>query len=179
MKRLLSHPGAGPVRRSASGFTLIELMVVVVLGIIVIVVGSIGVARAFEAAKIRSEVRNINELVSAAHGLRSPTGYPPNMIGLLRGMGQLPPAFADPGGNLLINAWGGEINLATPAHLALTVTVDGLPSGVCTRLARNFLESNRFQVVIEGTPIPEGDLLQADSSCSGNENATLELMHNS
>lgn len=179
MKRLLTQPGTVPVRRPVSGFTLIELMVVVVLGIIVIVIGSVGVGRALEAAKVRTEVRNLNELVSAAQGLRSANGYPSNMIELLRSMGQLPPAFADPGGDVLINAWGGEIGLSSPAHLALAVTLDGLPSGACTRLARNFLEADRLGVVVQGTQIPEGDLQRAEQSCSGAESATLELMHNS
>lgn len=179
MKRLPAHRGAVPARRTAPGFTLIELMVTVVIGIIVIVIGSVSVARALESAKVRSEVRNLNELVSAAHGLRSPSGYPSNMIEILRGMEQLPPAFADPGGDVLINAWGGPIELSSPTHHALTVAVGGLPRGACTRLARNFIESNRLQVVIQGSQIPEGDLAQAESSCSSVDSATLELMHNS
>lgn len=174
-----SHLVAVPAPRAAQGFTLIELMVVLVMGVIVIVIASIGVGRALESAKVRTEVRNINELVSAAHSLRSSAGYPQDMIQVLRSMGQLPPAFADPGGAVLINAWGGQIGLGSPAHHALAVTIDGLPRGACSRLARNFLQSNRMQVVIQGDHIAEGDSAQAESRCSADDGATLELMHNS
>lgn len=174
-----SHSVAVPVYRAAPGFTLIEIMVTLVLGIIVIAIATVGIGRTLESTKIRSEVRNINELVSAAHGLRSPTGYPQDMIPVLRSMGQLPPAFADPGGDVLINAWGGQINLRSQTHLGLSVTLDGLPGGACSRLARNFLESQRLQVVIQGAHIPHGDTSQAESSCSAADGATLELIHNS
>lgn len=169
---------ASPVRKNCGGFTLMEVMVTLVLGVIVIVVGSVGVGQALEATKVRSEVKNLNELLSAAQGLRSPAGYPAGMISLLRGMKQLPPAFADPGGDTLVNAWGGDIELTSTSHATLVLTIDGLPGGACARLARRFVGSDRVQVRVGGQQIPQLDLEQAELRCQTEGGAQIELVHN-
>lgn len=172
---------ARPVR-ALSGFTLIEVLVVLVMGIIVLGVGAVGVAKALESSKVRTEARNLNELISVAQSLRSPSGYPTGMIVLLRQMRKLPPAFADLGGNELVNSWGGALTLDRDGYAGFRVELTDIPNGPCVHLAATMAKGNHIGVEVAGTPLGNSSMDQvvdaAGDLCTSDTNNTLSLIYN-
>lgn len=176
---------ATPITRSSraiGGFTLIELVVVLVLGIILVVVGAVGVARALESSKVRTEARNLNELIAATQSLRSPSGYPSGMISLLRQMRKLPPAFADLGGNTLVNSWGGSLTLEPAGYGGFQIDLTKLPEGPCVHLAASMATGNHIGVQVSGTPLVTSSMDEvvnaAGDLCVSGTTNTLSLIHN-
>lgn len=170
---------AGSVRtRAQQGFTLLELVVAVAIGILVIALGSAAVGQAFRASKVWTQASALQELIGAAATVRSANGYPARLIPSLRSGGLIPGDFHDPGGDTLTHQWGGAIHFTSSGNNDLVLRLEALPPTACAALARRLATSDRYVVDAGGQLIPAGDIAAAAAACA-NDPSTLRLTINS
>lgn len=162
-------------KSNEKGFTLIEVMVVLVIGIIVIAVAAGGIGRAFASNEATTETRNINDLMANIQTLKGSDGYDSVNMALLARVDGIPASLtnSDTGSNVL-NSWSGAVTV-TGNENAFTISYAGVPEAACIQLATKTAEAGALNVHVGGTAV--GNAKDASDNCTGTAN-TMTFTYN-
>lgn len=157
------------------GFTLIEVMVVLIIGIIIIAVAAAGIGKVFASSEASTESRNINDLIAAAQVLKGGAGYPVDMIPTLRATDTIPTSLTDDGTNVT-NSWDGAVTVAGAGN-SFTISYAAVPAPACIQIAQKVAEAGSVTVNVGATAMDPASATalsaQATTACS---NATSNAM---
>lgn len=136
-------------RRQAAGFTLIEILVVLVIGLLITVAAAASFGRVFASNDTSNESRNVHAMMAAGHSLRGPGGYPADLMPILRSNGDLPSYGTDNGG-YSTHAWGGVVS-AVGSTSSFQVSYASVPKQPCVSFAPKVADAKGVTVTINGT----------------------------
>lgn len=156
------------------GFTLIEIMVVLVLGIIIVAVAAGGVGRAFSSNDATTEVRNIHDLMTNIQSLKGTDGYSSVSTQLLYRVDGLPTPLTTTDGTSVLNSWDGAVTVNGSAT-AFTVNYAGVPAASCIQIATKIAEAGVMNVHVGSTAVTTS--AQANTGCAADTN-TMSFTYN-
>lgn len=157
-------------KRNARGFTLIEIMVVLVIGIIVIAVAAAGIGRAFSSNEATTETRNINDLMANIQTLKGQDGYTSVDMPLLARVDGIPPSLTNSDtGTDVRNSWNGTVSVEGDEN-TFTISYTGVPEAACIQVAAKIAEAGALRVERSGSAVTNaGDAAEQCSSGNSNE----------
>lgn len=148
-------------KKSQAGATMIEIMIVVVVGLI-IVVAAVALGRdGSRSSKTSAEVNGVSQLFSRVPGLRSNSGYGANnadLIPALRLNKMIPAQFTDSGSGL-VNQYGGAVQV-TSTGVGYRLVDAGLPAEACAAVAQR-MSSSAVTTSINGGAAITGEVTSA------------------
>lgn len=138
----------------AQGFTLTEVLAVLVVGVLVMAVVAAGISKAFGSNEIVAESRNIHDLLAASRGTREPTGFPSDLLAVLEASGNLSGLSSDGAGNYF-HTWNGPVTVAGNTG-SFVITYGAVPYAACIKLAAKIAQAGAIAVQVNGAPIVLG-----------------------
>lgn len=162
-------------KRNERGFTLIEVMVVLVIGIIVIAVAAGGIGRAFSSNEATTETRNINDLMANIQTLKGQDGYASVDMALLARVDGIPTSLTNSDTGIEVrNSWNGDVSVGGEEN-SFTITYAGVPESSCIQLATKIAEAGALAVTANTEDVTNaGD---AAGSCSSGNSNTLAFRY--
>lgn len=154
-------------RRKQGGFSLVELMLVIGIGVLITIVAISLYGAAAERQKVSRVVNEYSSLVASINGLYANS---PNYTGLTDAVvingADLPKGMYDPAGPTLLYPWGTmTVAPAGAGNHQFTVTYnDGMPEKSCVTFVTTLLNSVE-QITVGGTPVTNQS--DAVSACAG------------
>lgn len=162
-------------KRNARGFTLIEVMVVLVIGIIVIAVAAGGIGRAFSSNEATTETRNINDLMANIQTLKGRDGYSSVDMALLARVDGIPTSLTNSDtGTGVLNSWNGAVTVEGDEN-SFTITYAGVPEASCIQLGTKIAEAGALAVTANSTAVTSAG--EAASSCNSGNSNTLAFRY--
>lgn len=162
-------------RSNQRGFTLIEIMVVLVIGIIVIAVAAGGIGRAFSSNEATTETRNINDLMANIQTLKGQNGYSDISMELLARVDGIPTSLTNSDtGDEVRNSWNGVVDVSGDAN-SFTISYAGVPESACIQLATKIAEAGAMSV--EANEQTVLDAANAADQCSSGNNNGLNFTY--
>jgi type II secretory pathway pseudopilin PulG len=124
-----------PHGEGQGGFTLIEALVVMIVGIVILAAAAAGIGKLFHASEISTEANHITQITANVKNLRGPKGYQ----GLTNEMAvkykAIPADMAvSADGKSIFNSWKGAVTVAASGDRAFSITYDGVPPEACQQL---------------------------------------------
>lgn len=119
------------------GFSLIELLIVIVIAGIAIAVLGPRIAKSFGGSEANDELQNIQAILGSARELKGPTGYGANgtsLVEALNSKNAIPGSWTYSGG-VLRNVWGGTVTITANNSGGFTITSAEVPAPACNSLA--------------------------------------------
>ncbi|WP_080939881.1 type 4 pilus major pilin [Chromobacterium violaceum] len=167
--------------RKQSGFTLIEALVVMIVGVVVLATAAAGMTKLFRASEISTEAQDITSMAASLKSLKSGTqGY----VGLDTKMGvqmKIPPQNMLQDASTVKNVWGGAVEFGvandTSGNVgqAFTIAYKAVPAEACGQLAQK-LRGAGFQSISVGDGdktvklTPVSTLAEVSDACKGDTN---------
>lgn len=162
-------------KSNEKGFTLIEVMVVLVIGIIVIAVAAGGIGRAFASNEATTETRNINDLMANIQTLKGSDGYSSVNMALLARVDGIPASLTNSDtGTDVLNSWSGAVTVKGNAN-AFTISYAAVPEAACIQLATKTAEAGALIVHVGGTRVESA--ADASANCGATPN-TMAFTYN-
>ena len=164
-----------PIRsKTQSGFTAIELLIVIVVGLVIAAVAGGRIAGLFGKSDEATESGNYQSLIAAAKSLRTNQGYGTTGTNLVPSMIAIKaiPSLMTVSAGKLYNTWNGEVTLVSTG-IGYTVSTAGLPSDMCIKIAKGMSGSGSIvKTTINGGAAINGqvDVATATTQCSTETN---------
>lgn len=157
------------------GFTLIEVLVVLVIGLLITVAAAASFGRVFSNNDVSGEARNIHTMMAAGRALHGPGGYPADLMPVLKSNGDLPKYATDNGGNS-VHTWGGVVT-ALGTNSGFEVAYASVPKPPCVAFSPKVADAKAVIVNINGTDLSpsSSDSLttQAEQLCLNSARGSL------
>lgn len=167
-------------RKSQAGFTMIEAMIAIVIGLVVVGAAVALSGDGTRSSRVQGEVTSLGQLFSQIPNLRSNSGYGANGTNLVPALRQnkaIPAQISDTG-TTLANKWGGAITV-TSNGLGYVVSTAGLPPEGCANVAQRLSGSALSTSINGGAPITgEVTSAVATAQCSNATNTLAFTSHN-
>ncbi|SOO14149.1 type 4 pilus major pilin [Xanthomonas citri] len=160
------------IGRSARGFSLVEIMIVIaIIGILLVFVGP-RIIRTFSNSSITKESTNVRDLMTAGNAYRESGGLGPsgtNAVPLLIQNGDLPSSWRVTGG-IPMSAWNSDVKV-TISGIGLSIEYTGVPAKDCIKFATK-TSAEDFQTTVNGTAM-QGTMpaTVAASACTATANS--------
>lgn len=155
-------------KKRESGFTLIEVMVVMVIGIVIIAVATGGVRRAFAGNEVNTETRNVNDLMANIQAMKGVDGFSSISTQLLHRVHGIPTALSTTDGTSVLNSWNGAVTIRGNGT-AFTINYAAVPESACIQLATKIAEAGAMRVHVGSTPITNSG--EASGACTSSSNS--------
>lgn len=158
--------------KGQSGFTLIETIIVLIIAIVVIGGAAKMASKGFSSSKLADTEQNLLVMRADIQGMfTSSNDYTGLDNSLVIKAGLAPKSFIK--ANALVNAWGGDINIATDAsNASWSIEFTNIPQEECTKLAV-FQPDAWLSVSVNGSDVSGGDVSAATSSCGESNTITF------
>lgn len=156
-------------RSKQTGFTLIEILVVLVIGIIIIAAAAASFGKTFSSNDVATEARNITEVIANARTLKEASGYPTDLVPSLKATGGLPSSYSVGAAGAVSHTWGGAVTVPGSGR-TYSVNYAAVPADACVKLAPKVAGTGAVKVSVNGTNLdPNGTdtlTVQADTACT-------------
>jgi len=163
-------PRRGALRRAQRGFTALELIVVLIVGLGVIAVVASKFDMLFGGSNVNEEVSDIGTLLANTKGLKTVSGYGvsgTNLIPQLIAAGGIPKNMSIVSG-VLYNTWGGTVAV-TSTGPGFSIGYTGTPEEACVKLSTKANKGGTFaSVKVNSAASVSGEYTsaQATTDCS-------------
>lgn len=149
--------------RNQSGFTIIEVLVVLIVGLGILAMSTGKIDMLFGSSGLAEEVSNINTLLPNIKSLKSSSGYGAagtDLTTQLSAIGGIPKNITVVS-NVMYNSWNGAITPASTG-IGFTITDNALPQDVCIKMATKSSKSGAFSSIqINGNAAIVGEITSA------------------
>lgn len=151
--------------KSCAGFTLLDALGALLVGLVVISVVSSMINSTFSNSKISETEQNLIALRMQIQQLYSGQSNYDGLDNALAIQSGIAPKVFIKGADLG-NAWGGTVTLeSVPADAAFSIQFTGIPQNECTKLSL-FQSEAWLSVTVNGSVLGEGLVNEAADACS-------------
>lgn len=161
----------GDFVRDETGFTLIEALVVMVVGVAVLAGAAAGIGRLFAASNITTEAQNITLIAANVKGMKDgPNGYTALNNGTALQFKAIPENMTVTGSGdsaKISNLWNGEVTLKPTADKkSFDINYADVPEDACKQLALKLKGGGWEKLAAGGKPIaPSATLVDINTAC--------------
>ena len=159
-------------RQGQYGFTVLEAVIVLIIaGFIISNVAKMS-SKGFSSSKLTDTEQNLLVMRADIQGMfTSSNDYSGLDNALVIKAGLVPKSFIK--ANTLVNAWGGDINIATDAsNASWSIEFTKIPQEECTKLAV-FQPDAWLNVSVNGSDVSGGDVSAATNACGESNTITF------
>lgn len=163
MDQICKERGVTVARKSSKkGFTAIEVIVVLIVGLGIIALSASNIDKLFGGSTMTAELSNINTMAANIKSLKTSAGYAnadtTNFLAVpLRGVNGVPSNMLYSGGTIT-NGWGGSVtvqtadatgaaNSTTVSQPGFMITYNRVPQAACVRLGNQAVSSGTFAII--------------------------------
>lgn len=161
----------GGVLKDQSGFTLIEALVVMVVGVAVLAGAAAGIGRLFAASNVSTEAQNITLIATNIQSMKDgPQGYKALSMATAKAFNVIPGNMTVSGDDkspVVTNVWNGTVTFAPVAgDKSFDITYEGVPAEACNQLALK-LKGGGWEAMQAGSASikAESTLADIDKAC--------------
>ncbi|WP_321876063.1 type 4 pilus major pilin [Burkholderia cenocepacia] len=166
--------------RDEAGFTLIEALVVMVVGVAVLAGAAAGIGRLFSASNVTTEAQNITMIAANVKGMKDgPNGYTALSNGTALKFKAIPENMTISGENIT-NLWNGAVTLTpTNSGKSFNIAYASVPADACKQIALK-LKGGGWEKLAAGkkgdTEIkPSAGLADIDAACADKDGAGVTM----
>ncbi|EMR7683784.1 prepilin-type N-terminal cleavage/methylation domain-containing protein [Yersinia enterocolitica] len=161
------------------GFTLIESMVVMIVGVMILASSATGINKLFVANNVSTESQNIQTIAENMKVVASSEGGYGDINDLKTVISlKVIPSNMKNDGIVVKNVWGGDINITT-TNDTYTLSYPSVPVEECIQIVSKLRNAswNALSAIAEGagsiTITPKSTLYDIQLACGNNHKATL------
>jgi len=158
---------------SQEGFTIIELLIVIAVGVLILAGVATLIQKAFAGSNLTKETQNINLIMTEMRSIRSAAGYgakDANLVPLMISLELAPAGLVS--GNALMNSWNGSVKVKSTVT-SFAIEYEKVPKEDCAKLATNLSQAGTFVSIAVGGTTKVGPIsaAEAETLCTDkNEN---------
>lgn len=136
------------MRKSERGFTALELIVVLTVGISIITWSASTISQLYGSFKTTQAMDNITQLTVAAHSLKGVSGYDAgkDLMPTLTAAKLIPEGMGRSRAGKATNVWGGYVKLVSD-YGQMTLSYSKVTPSACIRLANSLLSRGSFSAI--------------------------------
>ncbi len=155
---------------SQKGFTLIEALVVMIVGIVILAAAAAGIGKLFRTSEISTEAANVTQMAANLRSLKNgANGYSGLTTKLAIQYKAIPANMTqDAGAGSVFNSWNGAVTIGTAAtNQEYTISYAGVPDDACMQLAQKLANAG-WSTVKAGTKTltPTSSLSDIQAGCT-------------
>ncbi|MBB5390527.1 MULTISPECIES: type 4 pilus major pilin [unclassified Herbaspirillum] len=162
------------------GFTLIEALVVMIVGIVILAAAAAGIGKLFRSSEISTEAQNITQIAASVRGLKSGVGGYKGLDNTLAIQYKAIPAnmAQDADAGIILNVWTGKVAIKSlQDDQAFSITYPKVPEEACQQLLLK-LRSGGWASVTSGEGggkaiTPSSSLSDIQAACTSPDSNTL------
>lgn len=161
-------------RAKQKGFTLIELVIGLIIGIVIVAIAIAGIGNATSKSDVSGDIQGVSQLYANVKSLRGNGGYGTsgtNLVPALIAMNAVPKTINNDGTNLT-NAWNGAITV-TSTGVGYSVSSAGLPKEACIEEGAKLSRGAGTTKIGTTTVTGEVSTIAATTSCSAATNTVV------
>jgi prepilin-type N-terminal cleavage/methylation domain-containing protein len=127
------------LRRSKrqAGFTLIEALVVMMVGVVVLAGAAAGIGKLFRSSEISAEASNITQMAASLRSMKNGSaGYTGLTNAVAVSYRAIPANMAQAADGTITNSWGGGVTItAGSSNQSFSIAYANVPAEACQQLA--------------------------------------------
>ena len=159
------------------GFTLIEALVVMIVGIVILAAAAAGIGKLFRSSEISTEAENITQMSATLKNLKNgANGYDGLSNKLAVDYKAVPATMTssvDGDSTKLFNTWNGPVDISpTSGNQAFQISYGLVPSEACQQLALKLRNAGWSSLTADGTEIKSDTGLAAIATACSKEGGT-------
>ncbi|MBB5390522.1 MULTISPECIES: type 4 pilus major pilin [unclassified Herbaspirillum] len=162
------------------GFTLIEALVVMIVGIVILAAAAAGIGKLFRSSEIATESGNITQIAASVRALKSGVdGYKGLDNALAIQYKAIPSNMAqDAKTGAILNVWTGQVDIKASANdQAFSITYPKVPEEACQQLLLKLRSGGWASVTTGGEGgqaiTPSSSLADVRKACASPDSNTL------
>ena len=139
-----------------NGFTLIEALVVMIVGIVILAAAAAGIGKLYRASEIAEEASNITQMRAQLNELVKYGGSRDITTTALAIQFKIIPSNMTYQGGLVSNVWGGIVTITASQKKARNVSIgySGVPAEACQQLVLKLANTGWAYININDETIP-------------------------
>lgn len=152
-------------KKLQAGFTAVEMIVVLVVGILLLAAGGATIGKMFDSTQNQQEISNLTQLIVNTKNLRGSGGYGaattdlvPSLIATNGIPKTMPVVSGDPK-----NAWNGTITVVSTGA-GFTITTPSVPKAPCIELATKLSRGGALTTKVGTTTAVVGEMATATAT---------------
>ena len=161
------------------GFTLIEALVVMIVGIVILAAAAAGIGKLFRSSEISTEAENITQMSATLKNLKNGANGYAGLSNQLAVQYKAVPATmtssSDDKGTKLFNTWNGEVKIEPALGAqAFQISYADVPAEACQQLSLKLRNAGWSSMTAGGTAItPATSLTEIGTACGSDKNALV------
>jgi len=158
-----------PCRERQGGFTLIEALCVLIVGVTVLAASAAGIGSLFRTSEIATEASNILLMRDGLKNLSNGKEYFAGINNALAIQYKAVPPNMAKNGNKIFNAWNGDVNIgATDSNKVFFIDYYKVPAEACQKLVLKLRSSEWKRIEVNSVAVPDGvTLADLGKRCAG------------
>ncbi|VVE75197.1 Major structural subunit of bundle-forming pilus [Pandoraea anapnoica] len=160
-----------------SGFTLIEALVVMIVGVVILAAAAAGIGKLFSTSDISTEANNITQMQANTKSVKNGgQGYKGLNNTIAQQYNIVPVNMAqDTTAHTISNAWNGAVVFGTASgDQAYTIVYNQVPTEACTQLAQKLSTAGWGSIDVGGKKITSASsLADIGTACSASNSNTM------
>lgn len=169
------------LRKKQGGFTAVELIVVLIVGLGIIALAAGNMDKLFGNSNVSEELSNINVIYANARSLKTSSGYgaaSTDLTSQLSAVNGIPRNMAVTGG-VIYNLWGGTVPVVSTGA-GFTITQNTVPMDACIKIATRVSKGGTFaSIAINGNAAITGEVTTATATTQCNSAAANAIVFTS
>jgi prepilin-type N-terminal cleavage/methylation domain-containing protein len=161
------------------GFTLIESLVVLIIGIVVLSASSAGIGKLLRTADIATEISNITQIAANLRNIKSAAdGYADINNELMVKLKLIPANMSQSADGTITNSWNGSVNITPIYGHNFRIDYNNVPAEACQQFALKLRGAGWTWFDVDDVSVRAGTRLGlrqiADMCKGGNKRIRLE-----
>jgi type II secretory pathway pseudopilin PulG len=161
------------------GFTLIEALVVMIVGIVILAAAAAGIGKLFRSSEISTEAENITQMSANLRNLKSGANGYLRLSNAIAVQYKAVPATmttsTDKDGTKLFNTWNGPVDIKEANNAqSFQISYGKVPSEACQQLALKLRNAGWSSLTAGSVQItPAAGLVDIGKACASDENTLV------
>ena len=117
------------------GFTLVEALVVMIVGIVILAAAAAGMGKLFRTSEVSTEISNITQITANLRNIRTSHGFKGIDNKLLVKLKAIPADMSQTADGVITNSWGGDVKITPRYDSGFMIEYNKVPAEACMQLA--------------------------------------------